>query len=91
MFVLAVIKDQVFIKPSALQLPRNSYLVDQLNSKYANKIVVDVGLGICVYDLLDVADGMLFPGSAGAHVNVKFRLAVFAPVYEEVYFLNGCF
>jgi len=46
--------------------------------------VYNVGLCICLYDILKVAEGLVGHGHGSAHVNVEFRLIIFRPFKGEV-------
>ena len=36
--------------------------------KYSNKIIHDVGMGISVYDIVEIGDRIIYPGDGAAHV-----------------------
>ncbi|KAG9300911.1 hypothetical protein G9A89_004969 [Geosiphon pyriformis] len=85
MFILSVFSDTVKIAPSNFQKNRYEAITDQINQKYANKVVHDLGLCICLYDILEAGEEFLYHGSEGASfVKVKFRLVVFRPFIGEV-------
>jgi len=42
---------------------------DNINAKYANKIIQKIGLCICLYDLLSASDGQIGNGSGLVNVN----------------------
>ena len=67
MFVLLVIKDHVRIAPSVFRKDLNMAITEELNRKFANKVLHQRGLCISVYDLEDVGVGFLHPGDGGAH------------------------
>eukprot|EP00047_Mylnosiga_fluctuans_P014804 m.41308 g.41308 ORF g.41308 m.41308 type:complete len:221 (-) comp5662_c0_seq2:609-1271(-) len=84
MFNLAVFKDVVRIAPHNFKKARSVCIADELNHKYANKVVHNVGLCIALFDVLRVGDEFIFPGDGGAHVQVEFRFIVFRPFISEV-------
>ncbi|KAL7275558.1 DNA-directed RNA polymerase III complex subunit Rpc25 [Rhizina undulata] len=84
MFILSTFTDLVIIEPQNFEKGTLDALEDQINTKYANKVVYNVGLCICLFDILEVSEGMVGHGSGCAHVNVKFRLIVFRPFKGEV-------
>lgn len=49
-----------------------------------DQVVQEVGLGICVYDILKASDGLISAGDGAANVNVEFRLVVFRPFKGEI-------
>ncbi|MCJ1314510.1 DNA-directed RNA polymerase III subunit rpc25 [Agyrium rufum] len=69
MFILTTIADLVQITPEQFQLPSIEAIEDNLNAKYSNRIVPKVGLGICVFDILQASDGLIGNGTGIVHVN----------------------
>jgi DNA-directed RNA polymerase III subunit RPC8 len=57
MFILSVLKDKIPIHPSQFGLPPEQALINELNKKYANRVLHDVGLCICVFDVAEVGEG----------------------------------
>jgi len=47
-------------------------------------VVYNLGLCICLFDILRVSEGQIGHGSGSAHVNVEFRMIVFRPFKGEV-------
>ncbi|KAJ6257713.1 DNA-directed RNA polymerase III subunit rpc8 [Drechslerella dactyloides] len=84
MFILTRLTDLVTIQPSSFTIPTRQALEDQLNARYANKVIHKIGLAICLYDILKSSDGLIGPGSGAVNVNVEFRLIVFRPFKGEV-------
>ena len=58
--------------------------MDEVNRKLCNRVVIDVGLCICLYDILEIGKSFILPGDGAAHTKVHFRLLVFRPDREEV-------
>lgn len=48
------------------------------------QVVLNVGLCIALFDLSEIGNSHLFPGSGSSHTEVKFRYVVFRPMIEEV-------
>ncbi|KAF7995415.1 hypothetical protein HCN44_006522 [Aphidius gifuensis] len=85
MFVLTEFKDVVKIPPSKFNLNIKDAITDELNRKLSNKVFINVGLCIALYDILDIKDSYIFPGDDGAsHTVVIFRFVVFRPFVEEI-------
>ncbi|KAI0923546.1 hypothetical protein AcW1_006470 [Taiwanofungus camphoratus] len=57
MFVLSIIKDTVAVHPSNFGAPPEQAITNELNKKYANRVLHDVGLCVCVFDLSEVGEG----------------------------------
>eukprot|EP00470_Lotharella_oceanica_P001280 CAMPEP_0170169386 /NCGR_PEP_ID=MMETSP0040_2-20121228/2309_1 /TAXON_ID=641309 /ORGANISM="Lotharella oceanica, Strain CCMP622" /LENGTH=214 /DNA_ID=CAMNT_0010408105 /DNA_START=66 /DNA_END=710 /DNA_ORIENTATION=+ len=59
-------------------------LADEINVKYANKVIPDLGLCIALRAIDHVGDPKYVAGTTGMHVKVRFRLIVFRPFAQEV-------
>ena len=84
MFVLTVLRDVVRVAADKFDRELLEVLAEELDKKYANKVIVDTGMCICVHDFLSVEDAMLYPADGGAHHPVVFRCVVFRPFVGEV-------
>ncbi|KAM5541365.1 hypothetical protein V8D89_004919 [Ganoderma adspersum] len=84
MFQLSIIKDTVAVHPSQFGLPPEPAITNELNKKYANRVLHDVGLCICVFDLAEVGEGKIRYGDGCLWYKVVFRLTVFRPFASEV-------
>ncbi|KAI9197086.1 RNA polymerase III subunit Rpc25-domain-containing protein [Polychytrium aggregatum] len=85
MFVLSILKDNIRIHPKDLRKPRAEAITDEINKKYSNKVLHNVGLCIRLFDLLEVGDGVVFACQDGAYTSaVKFRMIVFRPFIGEI-------
>ncbi|VDB93680.1 BgtA-20630, partial [Blumeria graminis f. sp. tritici] len=78
------IADLVQIVPEDFSKDAARAIEDNINTKYANKVIQKVGLCICMYDLLMASDGLIGHGTGLVNVNVEFRLIVFRPFKNEV-------
>jgi len=72
------------IEPSDFVKRSAAALEDNINEKYANKVIQKVGLCICFYDLLTATEGLIGHGSGVINVKVTFRLIIFRPFRGEV-------
>ncbi|EZF34894.1 DNA-directed RNA polymerase III polypeptide [Trichophyton interdigitale] len=85
MFILTTISDLVQISPEDFSKLSAVAIEDNINEKYANKVIQNVGLCIAFYDLLESSDGLIGHGTGLVNVNVvKFRMIVFRPFKGEV-------
>ncbi|KAA6409694.1 MAG: DNA-directed RNA polymerase III subunit RPC8 [Lasallia pustulata] len=84
MFILTTISDLVQITPEEFQKPSAEAIEDNINTKYANKVIQKIGLCICLYDILKASDGLIGHGTGIVNVNVEFRLIVFRPFKGEI-------
>ena len=84
MFLLAVIEDKLKTLPDQFERDSDAVLLDQIDIKFANKVLVDVGLCITLFDFLEVGDPYIYPAEGSAHQHVRFRMVVFRPFAGEV-------
>ena len=85
MFVLTTVADTVRIPPSMFVQPTITCVHQEIEKKYPNRVIMDVGLVISLYgEVLKVGDGICVAGDGGAHHEVVFRLVIFRPFVEEV-------
>ncbi|PHH81307.1 hypothetical protein CDD82_1051 [Ophiocordyceps australis] len=86
MFILTKISDLVQIQPKDFSKHSIVAIEDNINAKYANKVIQKIGLCISLYDLLWSSEGLIGHGNGLVNVNVEFRLVVFRPFKGEVMF-----
>jgi len=84
MFVLSILKDTVAVHPSNFGAPADQAIIAEINKKYANRVLHDVGLCICVFDLSEVGEGKVRYGDGFLWYKVIFRMVVFRPFTSEV-------
>lgn len=84
MFVLSEIEDTISIHPSSFAQPALTSLSDRINGKYANKILVDVGLCISLFDITKCSEGKVRFGDGCLYHHVVFRMVVFRPFGQEI-------
>ncbi|KAG6329945.1 hypothetical protein ID866_9144 [Astraeus odoratus] len=84
MFVLSIIKDTIPVLPVNFGISVEQALTNEINKKYANRVLHDVGLCICVFDLAEAGEGRVRYGDGCLWYKVKFRMVVFRPFSSEV-------
>ncbi|ODQ66550.1 hypothetical protein NADFUDRAFT_45986 [Nadsonia fulvescens var. elongata DSM 6958] len=84
MFVLSKFSDLIRVKPQDFNKSTSDALEDEINTKYANKVVQNVGLCICLYDIHTIDEGLIKPGDGAVYIKVEFRLIVFRPFVGEI-------
>ncbi|EFP11011.1 hypothetical protein CRE_30699 [Caenorhabditis remanei] len=100
MFILSLLRDTVSIKPHQLSSDQQMVIKKRLNERLANKVVPDLGLCICVYDISEIGDSFILPGEGDCRARVtvfrkmycfnskvsdfQFRMIVFRPFVDEV-------
>lgn len=73
MFSLAVLTDSVRVHPKNLQSSLLAAATEVLNGRFCNRIIADVGLGISVYDVLELDDPFIHPGESHAFIKGKAK------------------
>ena len=68
MFSLAVLTDSVRVHPKNLQNSLISAVNEVLNGRFCNRVISDVGLGMSVYDILELDDPFVHPGESHAFI-----------------------
>mmetsp|Transcript_122814 Transcript_122814/g.342204 ORF Transcript_122814/g.342204 Transcript_122814/m.342204 type:complete len:263 (-) Transcript_122814:27-815(-) len=88
MFTLALIDDDIPIHPADFRDEFRVQLKRQIQSKYVDRIIPNVGLCIEFYDFVEIKDAHIYPGdgktSCGeAYFKVEFHVIVFQPMVDE--------
>jgi len=84
MFILTHMKDKVSIPPRLFNVPLATAVKIELNKRLANRVVVGVGLCICLYDIVELGKSFIFHGEGSSNTEVHFRFVVFRPAIGEV-------
>jgi DNA-directed RNA polymerase III subunit RPC8 len=85
MFVIATILDTIRIPPNLLSTPTIQAIHSEIDQRFPNRVLLDVGLVISRYgDHVEVGNGVCVAGDGGSHHECKFRVIVFRPFVEEV-------
>uniref|UniRef100_A0A7S0HIV8 RNA polymerase III subunit Rpc25 domain-containing protein n=1 Tax=Hanusia phi TaxID=3032 RepID=A0A7S0HIV8_9CRYP len=84
MFVLVKLKDAIPIPASELSKPRSLAVSNQVEKKYSNRVLLGTGLCVCLYEIEELGEGLIYPSDSAVHVRVTFSLVVFRPFIGEV-------
>ncbi|KAK7533713.1 DNA-directed rna polymerase III 25 kd polypeptide [Phyllosticta citricarpa] len=84
MFLTTTISDLIQIKPEEFEKSSIKAIKDAIHAKYSNKVIQEVGLCICLRDILKSSEGLIGHGTGIVNVNVDFRLVVFRPFKGEI-------
>lgn len=84
MFIVSEMRNIVRIPPDLFHLNLKDAVTIELNKKLANKVVLNVGLCICMWNIEKIEESFLFPGDGASHTPVVFRYVVFRPFIEEI-------
>ncbi|PLW31591.1 hypothetical protein PCANC_16227 [Puccinia coronata f. sp. avenae] len=83
MFVLSHLKDTVRVQARDFGRDRASVITAEINRKYSNKVLPEIGLCIALFDLLDASEGKVLYGDGCLYHRVEFTLVVFRPFIGE--------
>ncbi|KAG5176986.1 RNA polymerase III subunit Rpc25-domain-containing protein [Tribonema minus] len=84
MFVLATVRDNLKVIPESFDRPTLDVLTEVVDMKYSNKVIINVGLAICLHSFESVGDALVYPSDGSAHYEAEFRLLMFRPFVGEV-------
>ncbi|CAE7529909.1 POLR3H [Symbiodinium natans] len=93
MFTLALVADDIPIRPEDFRDDHRDRLKRQIQLRFVDRVLPNVGLCIEFYNFVSIKDAIIYPGdgqqSCGeASVKVEFNLIVFQPLLDE--WLVGC-
>ena len=84
MFQLVLFRDVINIPPHRLDWELTRNLRDQLTIKYSNRVIHNVGLVICLFDIIKMSDPFILPGQPDVVLTLEFRMVIFRPFIGEV-------
>jgi DNA-directed RNA polymerase III subunit RPC8 len=71
MFILTRISDVIPVPPELFDADYSEVLIEEIDRKYANKVIADVGLCITVYDFVNIGDAFIYPADGTSHSQGK--------------------
>ena len=84
MYVLVKLKDKLRILPSEFNRDPAEVLTEQIELKYSNKVILEVGLCVAFYDFVEISEPHIYPSEGSSHQFVTFRLVIYRPFVGEV-------
>lgn len=84
MFILTTIVDTIRIPPHLLAEATLTAVHQEMDAKFPNRVIMDVGLVVSRYGNAQVGDGVCVAGDGGAHHEVLCKLLVFRPFVNQV-------
>jgi DNA-directed RNA polymerase III subunit RPC8 len=84
MFVLAKFRDIIRVPACKLGHPIEEVLAEELNKRFANKVVLNVGLVICLNNIVDVGESYIYCGDGAIHTRCLYQMIVFRPQVGEI-------
>ncbi|CDJ44793.1 RNA polymerase Rpb7, N-terminal domain-containing protein, putative [Eimeria tenella] len=84
MFIISLLQDILSVEPSLLGRPLEPVLREAIALKYTNKVLRDLGLFVCLYDITEITGAPILLSSGKARYNVCFKAVIFRPFIGEV-------
>ncbi|CAL8088406.1 unnamed protein product [Calicophoron daubneyi] len=84
MFILVSLKDTVVILPKYFGSDLKEVIEQDLNSRFANKLVYKVGLCLSLWDISKIEESYISDVDGAYHALVTFRFACFRPFIDEI-------
>jgi len=84
MYIIVTIADLIQISPQDFEKRSAQAIEDNINTKYADKVIHRIGLCVALYDILQTSEGLIGHGTGIVNVNVDFRMIVFRPFKGEI-------
>jgi len=84
MFALYEMVRDVRIDPVHLTMERLEAIRDELNRTMSNRVMINIGLCMVLWDIKSVGTATVFPGDGGVVSKVSFRFVVFRPFQDEI-------
>lgn len=84
MFVLYEMTQDVRIDPINQGQDRVEAITNELNQRLSNRVMLNVGLCMALWDINSPENGVIYPGDGGIHSKVVFRYIVFRPLMDEI-------
>jgi len=84
MFWVQELEDVVRIEPRDQQLPREKLIIQIINNKLSNRVLLNIGLCICVWDLVKINEAYILQSDGMIAIKVTFREVIFRPFSDEI-------
>lgn len=72
MFVLTRLSDVIPVAPDLFDADYTQVLTEEIDRKYANKVIADVGLCVTMYDFVHIGDAFVHPSDGTSHSQGTF-------------------
>ncbi len=87
MFYEVEVRSHIRVPPTNFKNDIKHSILESLNQQFSNYISKDLGITICVSEVVSIGDGVLIPGDGAAYYDTVFKLIIFKPEIQEV--ING--
>ena len=61
-------RDAIPIPASELDKPRPQAVANQIEEKYSNRVLIDIGLCICLFEICELGDSLMYQSDSAVHV-----------------------
>jgi DNA-directed RNA polymerase III subunit RPC8 len=78
MFTVVRIKDAIPVPACELDKPRPLAVANQIELKYSNRVIADVGLCVCLHEILELKDGLIYVSDSSVHIRAEFTLVIYS-------------
>ncbi len=78
MFTVVRIKDAIPVPACELDKPRPLAVANQIELKYSNRVIADVGLCVCLYEILELKDGLIYVSDSSVHIRAEFTMVTYS-------------
>jgi hypothetical protein len=78
----------VQITPSQFEKHSRIAIENNINAKYANRVIQKIGLCVCLYDLLWSSEGLIGHGTGLVNVNGMLSSSLCITVERDFFFLR---
>ncbi|KAI5481853.1 DNA-directed RNA polymerase III subunit RPC8 [Pseudohyphozyma bogoriensis] len=85
MFTFCIQKDTIRVEPRDFGKDPAVAIREEINRRYANKVLLEVGLCISLLDILDSSEGAVLYGDGCLYYRTEFRLLIFRPYMGEAF------
>ncbi len=83
MFYEITVKSHVRVPPVSFGKDKDDAVLTHLNEKYNGFNSPELGIVICVSDVIQIRDGIIIPGDGAAYYDTTYKLVVFKPELHE--------
>lgn len=84
MFKILTIKDEIGVPPTKFDLELNEAVKQALQEQVEGKMHPDIGVFLCVTDVLDVGEGKIIPEDGAIYYPVEFKILTYRPEINEI-------
>ncbi|KAK4046635.1 DNA-directed RNA polymerase III complex subunit Rpc25 [Microbotryomycetes sp. JL201] len=84
MFTFCIQRDTIRVEAREFGKPPGEAIRQEIERRYANKVIPNVGLCVALMDILDATEGAVLYGDGCLYYKCEFRLIMFRPFVGEL-------